>query len=72
MRMAMTVACLSVVGLAAAQDAQAVVRHYDLNIPKQSLDMALRDLAQQTGLQIALFSDSIDGDAVVCPILGTQ
>lgn len=72
MATAMAVACLSVGGLAIGQDAQAIVRHYDLNIPKQSLDMALRDLAQQTGLQIALFSDTIDGSAVVGPVLGTQ
>lgn len=72
MATAVAVACLSVVGLAAGQDAQAVARHYDLNIPKQSLDTALRDLAQQTGLQIALFSDSIDGNAVAGPILGNK
>jgi iron complex outermembrane recepter protein len=72
MATAMAVACLSVVGIAAGEDAQAMVRHYDLNIARQSLDAALRDLAQQTGLQIALFSDSIDGNAVVGPILGNQ
>lgn len=67
-----TAVCLSVVGLAAGPDARAVARHYDLNIPKQSLDLALRDLAQQTGLQIALFSDAIDESALVGPILGSQ
>ncbi len=68
---ATAVACLSI-GLAAADDAQAVMRHYELNIPKQSLNTALRDFAQQTGLRIALFSDTIDGNAVVGPIVGNQ
>jgi len=31
--------------------AQAVMQHYQLNIPRQSLDAALKDLAQQTGTQ---------------------
>src|SRR5262245_61359904 len=69
---AMAVACVSVAGLAAGPDAQAVVQRYELNIPKQSLDTALRDLAEQTGLQIALFSDTIDGSVVVGPIVGAQ
>jgi iron complex outermembrane receptor protein len=69
---AVAVACLSIVGLAAGPRAQAIVKQYDLNIPKQSLDAALRDFAHQTGLQIALFSDTIDSNAVVGPVLGTQ
>ena len=50
--------------------AQAVMQHYQLNIPRQSLDSALRDFAHQTGLQVARFSDTIDGSAVVGPVTG--
>src|ERR1700730_15290778 len=50
--------------------AQAVMQHYQLNIPRQSLDTALKDLAHQTGVQIARFSDTIDGSAVVGPVTG--
>jgi iron complex outermembrane recepter protein len=50
--------------------AQAVMQHYQLNIPRQSLDTALRDFAHQTGLQVARFSDTIDGSAVVGPVNG--
>lgn len=67
-----TVACLCVAGLAVASDAQAVAQRHELNIPRQSLDLALRDLAQQTGLQIALLSDTIDGNAMVGPVRGNQ
>src|SRR5262249_17548610 len=43
---------------------------YQLNIPKEPLDSALRDFAHQTGLQIARFSDAVDGGALVGPIAG--
>jgi hypothetical protein len=38
---------------------------YELNIPRQALESALNDLAQQTGLQVARFSDAVKGDALV-------
>jgi hypothetical protein len=41
-----------------------------LNIPEQPLDTALKDLAQQTGLQIARFSDVVAGNALVGPLSG--
>src|SRR5258708_34857263 len=50
--------------------AQAVIQHYQLNIPKQPLDTALKDFAHQTGLQVARMSDRVDGDAVVGPVRG--
>ena len=50
--------------------AQALIQHYNLNIPRQSLDDALKDFARQTGLQIARFSDTIDGRVIVGPISG--
>src|SRR6266404_2694279 len=51
--------------------AQAVMQHYQLNIPRQSLDTALKDFAHQTGLQVARFSDAPRGSAlVVGPLSG--
>ncbi len=58
--------CASVVPAAA----QAVAQHYDLNIPRQSLDTALKEFAHQTGLQVARFSDTIDGSILVGPVAG--
>jgi len=51
--------------------AQALMRHYQLNIPRQPLDTALKEFAHQTGLQVARFSDRVDGSAVVGPVSGT-
>lgn len=70
MTVAAAVAC-AIVGLANAQESRAALRQYDLNIPRQSLDLALKDLAQQTGLQIARLSESADGAAVVGPVSGS-
>src|ERR1700732_4361572 len=51
--------------------ARAVPNSYQLNIPRQPLDAALKDLAQQTGLQIARFSDVPQGGTpVVGPLNG--
>src|SRR4051812_9042629 len=74
MRIAVTVAALflSAAALAGETNTQSVAQRYDFNIPKQSLDTALKNLARQTGLQIALFSDTIDGEALVGPVFGTQ
>jgi iron complex outermembrane recepter protein len=68
----LAVAFLGTTSLAAAQHAQAAIQHYQLNIPRQSLDTALKDLAQQTGLQIGRFSGRIDGSAMVGPVRGDQ
>ncbi len=57
-------------GLIAAEGAQASITHYDLDIPRQPLDTALKDLAQQTGLQVGRFSDAVKGDTLVGPITG--
>src|ERR1700678_1907013 len=43
---------------------------YELNIPRQTLESALNDLAQQTGLQVARFSDAVKGDALLGPVKG--
>ncbi len=50
--------------------AQAAIRHYEINIRRQPLETALQDFAHQTGLQIARFSDTIDGRALVGPLEG--
>src|ERR1700736_413741 len=59
-----------VLGLCAAvlpASAQALIQ---INIPRQSLDTALKDFARQTGLQIGRFSDTVDGSAIVGPVTG--
>lgn len=50
--------------------AQALPQSYHLDIPREPLDGALKDLAQQTGLQIARFSDTPGGSALVGPLSG--
>lgn len=50
--------------------AQALVRHYQLNIPRQPLDSAIKEFAQQTGLQIARFSDVATSKTIVGPLTG--
>ncbi len=57
-------------GLIAAESAQAAITQYELNIPRQPLDTALTDLAQQTGLQVGRFSDAVKGDTLVGPVTG--
>ncbi|GFE82596.1 TonB-dependent receptor [Steroidobacter agaridevorans] len=70
----MRAACLSVALALCATivpaGAQAIAQRYDLNIPRQSLDTALKEFAHQTGLQVARFSDTIDGAMMVGPVAG--
>lgn len=66
------IAVLGIVPLAAAPQAKAEIKHYELNIPRQALDAALKDFAQQTGLQVGRFSTTINGNALVGPIKGNQ
>ena len=68
----LAVTLLATISVARAEHAQAAIQNYQLNIPRQSLDSALKDLAQQTGLQIGRFSARIDGSAMVGPVLGDQ
>ncbi|MGE3530971.1 MAG: TonB-dependent receptor [Steroidobacteraceae bacterium] len=56
--------------MAAPVVAQTISQQYRLNIPRQPLDSALKDFAQQTGLQIARLSDSGVGRSLVGPIIG--
>ena len=67
-----TAALLAAGGLGAAEHAQATMQRYDLDIPRQPLDSALKDLAQQTRLQIAGFSDTLGSSTLVGPVKGNQ
>jgi len=69
-RVALLTMVLAVAAVAVPVSAQAVTQSYHLNIPRQPLDGALKDLAQQTGLQIARFSDTPGGSALVGPVSG--
>lgn len=70
----MRAACLSIALALCASivpvSAQAIAQRYELNIPRQPLEAAIKDFAYQTGLQIARFSDRIDGDMLVGPLSG--
>lgn len=61
---------LALCGTIAPASAQAVMQSYRLDIPRQPLDAALRDLAEQTGLQIARFNDSRVGTGLAGPVRG--
>lgn len=73
-RIVMRAACISIAlalcACVAPAGAQAVAQRYDLNIPRQSLDAALKEFAHQTGLQVARFSDTVDGSMLVGPVAG--
>lgn len=70
MRVTLLAVVLSLTASVLPASAQAVMRHYQLNIPRQPLDTALKDFAHQTGLQVARFSDRVDGSAIVGPVSG--
>jgi iron complex outermembrane receptor protein len=67
---AVAIACLSASVIAANGQAHAISRKFELSIPQQTLEDALQELSRQTGLQIARFSDTIDGSTLVGPISG--
>jgi len=69
-RVALLTVVLAGAALAIPVSAQALADSYHLNIPRQPLDGALKDLAQQTGLQIARFSDTPGSGALVGPVTG--
>lgn len=70
----MRAACLSIAlalcAVIVPVSAQAIAQRYELNIPRQPLEAAIKDFAYQTGLQIARFSDRIDGSMLVGPLSG--
>lgn len=63
---------LALLGASLPGNGQAAVRLYDLNIPRQSLDTALKEFGRQTGLQIARFTDTGTADVSVGPISGAH
>lgn len=69
--MRMTVACAAACLIAGVAESAPSSQRYAIAIPRQSLDVALRALAAQTGLQIARFSDNLDGGLLVGPVDGT-
>ena len=70
MTIALAIAFSGLVSLTSASESAAAAKRYDLDIPKQTLDAALKEFAAQTGLQIACFSDTIDGGMLVGPLSG--
>jgi TonB-dependent receptor-like protein len=69
-KVALLCTLLSIAGIAVPAAAQAVAESYQLNIPKQPLDAALKDLAQQTGLQIGRSPDGRERIPIVGPVSG--
>jgi len=69
-RITLLVVVLALFSAVLPVSAQASMQHYQLNIPRQPLDSALKDFARQTGLQVARFSDRVDGSALVGPLTG--
>ncbi|WP_198683781.1 TonB-dependent receptor domain-containing protein [Peristeroidobacter agariperforans] len=63
-------ACVGIASVSLAAESSAAILRHNLHIPRQTLDVALKDLAQQTGLQIVRFSDAVKGDAMVGPLNG--
>lgn len=61
---------VAVEGAPLRSTAQATIAYYKLDIPRESLDAALKAFARQTGLQIARFSDVGDADTLVGPVAG--
>ena len=62
---------LVLVGASLPSEAQARATHYQLHIPREPLDNALKDFARQTGLQVARFTD-VSGDTLeVGPVAGS-
>jgi len=67
----MTVACAAACLIAEVAQPASTFQRYAIAIPRESLDLALRDLAAQTGLQIARFSDNLDSALLVGPVNGS-
>lgn len=56
---ASAIACLSFVGMVAADDATASIRK-PTNIPAENLGSALQSLAQERGFQVVYLSETVD------------
>src|SRR6185295_4266945 len=62
--------CAMLAGAVSTARADVATQTFSLRIPRQPLNAALLDLARQTGLQVALFNDTIDGSVLVGPVDG--
>ena len=58
-------------GLSLATAANAAITHFNLHIPREPLDAALRDLAHQTGVEVGHFSDQAQSGLLVGPVQGS-
>jgi iron complex outermembrane recepter protein len=67
---ATVLACALALWVPSAHPASAQTVQYDLDIPQQPLDSALRTFAEQTGLQVARFDTAHDGNLTVGPLHG--
>lgn len=63
---------LSALAVASAADNGARPEIYELDIPRQSLDAALEDFAQQTDYQVAWFADVAQPDWMAGPVVGAH
>jgi iron complex outermembrane recepter protein len=54
-----------------SSDAQIAIVRYQFDLPRGPLDLALREFAHQTGLQIARLSDTSSSDTEVGPVSGS-
>lgn len=61
----------AIAGLSFATAANAAAIHFNLHIPREPLDAALRDLAHQTGVQVGRFSDQARSGLLVGPVQGS-
>lgn len=64
-------ACVAIGGLSLAMATDATATRFDLRIPREPLDEALRDLARQTGVQVGHFSDQAKSGLLVGPLQGS-
>jgi iron complex outermembrane recepter protein len=62
---------LTLAGAPVCGSAQTVPARYKVDIPRESLDAALKEFARQTGRQVARFSDVGGGDIQVGPVAGS-
>ena len=58
-------------GLSLATAANAAMTRFNLHIPREPLDAALRDLAHQTGVEVGHFSDQAQSGLLVGPVQGS-
>lgn len=62
---------LTLAGVPVCSSAQTAPARYKVDIPRESLDAALKEFARQTGRQVARFSDVGGGDIQVGPVAGS-